>query len=278
MSEELENIVEETQEEQAQVDEQAEAPSDIENQVQEELWKQTNQYKQGLWKTPDDIMNSVQYYEKKYQPLEQSIKRLGYKEFSDFEQAMRDYQEKLPVFTENENTINLLNALLQDENYGPKLRGTLEEIRRQQEVSRYGISFDELPPVIQERVQKGEQAFKQLEEMKQEKAYNDNLNIINEQVEKIQALANSYGYDANIPELIQYCQENHIEPKNMYGEFLQHHFDKIVEKAQQKASFATVAQNKQNKTASSSTKTAGAKPDKRVSSENELENAIFNAL
>lgn len=275
--EELENNNIEAEEAQEEIQAEETTAEDTQEAPQE-LWKQTKQYEQGLWKTPDDIMQSVHYYEKKHQPLVQAIQKLGYKEISDFEQAFKDYQEKLPVYTENESTINLLNALLQDEVYGPKLKGTLEEIRRSQEVQRYGISFDELPPIIQERVQKGEQAFKQLEEMKQKQAYDENLNIINEQVEKIQALAKTYGYDANIPELIQYCQENHINPRNMYGEFLQHHFDKIVEKAQQNAGFAVASQNKQNKTASSSTKTAGAKPAKSISSENELEKAIFNAL
>ena len=96
----------------------------------QELWKQSNQFKQGLWKTPDDIMNSVQYYEKKFQPLEQSLKRMGFNEPADLEQAFKEYQEKLPVYQENENTINLLNALLQNDVYGSKLRGVFDEIRK----------------------------------------------------------------------------------------------------------------------------------------------------
>ena len=100
----------------------------------QELWKQSNQFKQGLWKSPDDVYNSVKYYEQKFQPLEQSLKRMGFKEPADLEQAYKDYQEKLPTYQENEQTINLLNALLQNENYGSKLRGVLDEIRKAQEL------------------------------------------------------------------------------------------------------------------------------------------------
>ena len=154
-----------------------------------ELWKQSNQFKQGLWKTPDDILKSVQFYEKKFQPLEQTIKRMGFNEPSELEQAFKDYQEKIPVYQENEATINQLNALLQNEVYGSKLRSVFDEIRRAQETERFGMAFDDLPPIIKERVVKGEQAFQQLEEMKQEQAYNNALGTIQEQMQQIEQKA-----------------------------------------------------------------------------------------
>ena len=190
----------------------------------QELWKQSNQFKQGLWKTPDDIMNSVQYYEKKFQPLEQSIKRMGFNEPDELEQAFKDYQEKLPVYQENENTINLLNALLQNETYGSKLRAAFDEIRKAQEMERYGITFDQLPAVIQEKVTKGEQAFQQLEEMKQQQAYESALSTIQDQMEQIDKIVGETGLEFDKQKFLEYCKENNIPPSAMKGEFLNSHY------------------------------------------------------
>ena len=243
----------------------------------QELWKQSNQFKQGLWKTPDDIMNSVQYYEKRYQPLEQSIKRMGFKEPSELEQAFKDYQEKLPVYQENENTINLLNALLQDQNYGSKLRDAFDEIRKAQEMERYGITFDQLPPIIQERVTKGEQAFQQLEEMKQQQAYEQSLSTIQEQMQQIEQIVNDTGLEFDQKSFLEYCRDNNIPPNAMQGEFLKSHYAQMLEKAKQNASLATTAQNKQNKAKAinSSTKQQGAQAPKPLETEQDLRDALL---
>ena len=251
-------------------DEQPETP--------QELWKQSNQFKQGLWKTPDDIMNSVQYYEKKFQPLEQSIKRMGFKEPAELEQAFKEYQEKLPVYQENENTINLLNALLQDQNYGSKLRGVFDEIRRAQEQERYGISFDQLPPVIQERVTKGEQAFQQLEELKQQQAYEKSLSTIQEQMAQIEQMVSENGLEFDKQAFLEYCRDNNIAPSNMQGEFLKMNYAKMLETAKQNASLATTAQNKQNKAKAinSSTKQQGAPAPKEIKSIEDLRDELLS--
>ena len=242
-----------------------------------ELWKQSNQFKQGLWKTPDDIMNSVQYYEKKFQPLEQSLKRMGFNEPSELEQAFRDYQQKLPVYQENENTINTLNALLQNENYGSKLRAAFDEIRKAQEMERYGITFDQLPPVIQERVTKGEQAFQQLEEMRQEQAYNNALGTIQDQMAQIEQIVNDNGLDFDKQSFLEYCRDNNIAPGNMQGEFLKANYAQLLEKAKQNASLATSAQNKQNKAkaVNSSTKIQSAASSPVIKDEYDLKKALL---
>lgn len=245
--------------------------------VSGELWKESSQFKNGLWKTPDDIMNSVQYYEKKFQPLEQSLKRMGFNEPAQLEQAFKEYQEKLPVYQENENTINLLNALLQNEVYGSKLRGVFDEIRRAQEQERYGISFDQLPPVIQEKVTKGEQAFQQLEELKQQQAYNSALGTIQEQMAQIEQIVNDNGLEFDSKAFLEYCRDNNITPSNMQGEFLKLNYSKMLETAKQNASLATTAQNKQNKAKAinSSTKAQTAQNQIPVmTSINDLENAL----
>lgn len=243
----------------------------------QELWKQSNQFKQGLWKTPDDIMNSVQYYEKKFQPLEQSIKRMGFNEPDELEQAFKDYQEKLPVYQENENTINLLNALLQNETYGSKLRAAFDEIRKAQEMERYGITFDQLPAVIQEKVTKGEQAFQQLEEMKQQQAYESALSTIQDQMEQIDKIVGETGLEFDKQKFLEYCKENNIPPSAMKGEFLNSHYAQMLEKAKQNASLATTAQNKQNKAKAlnSSTKQQSAPAPKSPSNEQELKAALM---
>ena len=243
----------------------------------QELWKQSNQFKQGLWKTPDDIMNSVQYYEKKYQPLEQSLKRMGFNEPAQLEQAFKDYQEKLPVYQENENTINLLNALLQNETYGSKLRAAFDEIRKAQEMERYGITFDQLPPVIQERVTKGEQAFQKLEELEQKQAFNDALSTIQDQMAQIGKIVEETGLEFDQQGFLQYCKENNIPPNAMKGEFLNAHYSQMIEKAKQNASLATTAQNKQNKSGAinSSTKQQGAQPKKELNTEQDLRDALL---
>jgi len=255
---------------------------DVLNQPEEpeapqELWKQSNQFKQGLWKTPDDIMNSVQYYEKKFQPLEQSLKRMGFKEPAELEQAYKEYQEKLPVYQENENLINTLNALLQNEVYGSKLRGVFDEIRRAQEMERFGMAFDDLPPIIKEKVTKGEQAFQQLEELKQEKAYNEALGTIQEQMAQIEQIVTENGLDFDKQAFLEYCRDNNIAPSAMQGEFLKSNYAKLLENAKQNASLATAAQNKQNKAnaINSSTKQQGAVPAKEIKTEQDLKAALL---
>lgn len=243
----------------------------------QELWKQSNQFKQGLWKTPDDIMNSVQYYEKKFQPLEQTIKNMGFKEPSELEQAFKDYQEKLPVYQENETLINTLNALLQNEVYGSKLRNVFDEIRRAQETEKFGIAFDDLPPVIKERVTKGEQAFQELAEMKSEKAYNDALSTIQDQMAQIEQIVGEIGLDFDQKAFLEYCRDNNVAPANMKGEFLNSHYTQMLEKAKQSASLATSTQNKQNKAKAlnSSTKQTGAQAPKPLKTEQDLRDALL---
>ena len=243
----------------------------------QELWKQSNQFKNGLWKAPDDIFKSVQFYEKKFQPLEQSLKRMGFNEPAQLEQAFKEYQEKLPIYQENENTINLLNALLQNEVYGSKLRNVFDEIRRAQETERFGMAFDDLPPVIKERVTKGEQAFQQLEEMKQEKAYNEALGTIQDQMAQIEQIVADNGLDFDKQAFLEYCRDNNIAPSNMQGEFLKAHYSQLLEKAKQNASLATTAQNKQNKAhaVNSSTKTQSPAPSPKIKDEYDLKQALL---
>ena len=252
-------------------------PAPAEGEEAVEQWKQTNQFKNGLWKTPDDVFKSVQFYEKKFQPLEQSLKRMGFKEPAELEQAYKEYQEKLPVYQENENTINLLNALLQNDVYGSKLRGVFDEIRRAQEMERFGMAFDDLPPVIKEKVVKGEQAFKELEEMKQQQAYNDALGTIQEQMQQIEQIVNDNGLEFDKQGFLEYCRDNNIPPNAMQGEFLKSHYSQMLEKAKQNASLATTAQNKQNKAKAlnSSTKEQGAEAPKEIKTEQDLKAALM---
>ena len=251
-----------------------------EAQAPEELWKQSSQFKNGLWKSPDDVFKSVQFYEKKYQPLEQAIKRMGFNEPSELEQAFKDYQTNLPVYQENEATINQLNALLQNEEYGPKLRSALDDIRRAQEQKKFGMAFDDLPPVIKDRVLKGEQAFQQLEEMKQEQAYNNALGTIQDQMAQIEQIVADTGLEFNAQEFLEYCRDNNISPSNMKGEFLNSHYSQMLEKAKQSASLATTAQNKQNKTKalnSSTKQTPMQSQSPKMNNIDDLEN-VLNSL
>ncbi|MBO7735015.1 MAG: hypothetical protein J6S67_20805 [Methanobrevibacter sp.] len=249
-----------------------------EEETPQELWKQSNQFKNGLWKTPDDVFNSVQYYEKKFQPLEQSLKRMGFNEPAQLEQAFKDYQEKMPVYQENEQTINILNALLQNEVYGSKLRGVFDEIRRAQEMERFGMAFDDLPPIIKEKVTKGEQALQMVEELKQEKAYNDALGTIQEQMTQIEQIVNDNGLsDFDVKGFLEYCRDNNIPPSAMQGEFLKSNYAKLLENAKQNASLATATQNKQNKAnaINSSTKTQAAGQQKDIKTEQDLKAALL---
>lgn len=243
----------------------------------EELWKQSNQFKNGLWKSADDVYKSVQFYEKKFQPLEQSLKNMGFEEPAQLEQAFKEYQEKLPLYQENENLINTLNALLQNDVYGSKLRNVFDEIRRAQETEKFGIAFDDLPDVIKERVTKGEQAFQELQELKEEKAYNDALSTIQDQMAQIEQIVNDTGLEFDKQGFLTYCRDNNIPPNAMQGEFLKSHYVQMLEKAKQNASLATTTQNKQNKAASinSSTKQQGAVPQKEIKNEQELKAALL---
>ena len=245
--------------------------------VQNELWKQSKNFEKGLWKTPDDIYKSVQYYEQKYQPLEQSLKHLGFNEPAQLEQALKEYQEKMPEYQENANLITQLNALLQNETYGSKLRSVFDEIRRAQETEKFGMAFEDLPPIIKERVVKGEQAFQQLAEMRQEQAYNNALGTIQEQMQQIEQKAQETGIDFDQKEFLEYCRDNNIAPQNMLGVFLTSHYQEMLEKAKQTASLATTAQNKQNKAKAlnSSTKTQSAQTSlPTMNSIDDLEKAL----
>ena len=244
----------------------------------EELWKKTKNFEQGLWKTPDDIYKSVQFYEKKYQPLEQFLKRYGYNDPSQLEQAFKDYQAKLPEYQEYEATINQLNALLQHDVYGNKLRNVFDEIRRADETERFGMAFDDLPPIIKERVLKGEQAFQQLEEMKQEQAYNNALGTVQDQMAQIEQIVQDTGLDFNSQSFLKYCRDNDISPSNMKGEFLNAYYTQLLEKAKQNASLATTAQNKQNKVKAlnSSTKQQGVNQDKKIKDDYDLKQTLLN--
>ena len=263
---------------QAQEDNQPQTLSEVLNgkenneEAPEELWKKTKNFEQGLWKTPDDVYKSVQFYEKKYQPLEQTLKRMGFNEPSQLEQAFKDYQAKLPVYQENEATINQLNTLLQNDVYGSKLRSVFDEIRRAQETERFGIAFDDLPPIIKERVLKGEQAFQQLEEMKQEQAYYNALGTIQDQMAQIEQIVQDTGLTFDANNFLMYCRDNNISPSNMKGEFLQAYYAQMIEKAKQNASLSTMAQNKQNraKALNSSTKQQGAKQDIKIKDDYDL--------
>lgn len=250
-------------------------PEEVE--TPQELWKQTKQFEQGLWKTPDDVYNSVKYYEQKFQPLEQSLKRMGFKEPADLEQAYKDYQEKLPQYQENEQTINLLNALLQNDVYGSKLRGVFDEIRKAQEMERFGMAFDDLPPIIKEKVTKGEQALQMVEELKQEKAYNEALGTIQEQMAQIEQIVADNGLEFDTQAFLEYCRDNNIPPSAMQGEFLKSNYTKLLEAAKQNASLATATQNKQNKAnaINSSTKGQAAPPPKEIKSEQDLKAALL---
>lgn len=244
----------------------------------EELWKQSNQFKNGLWKTPDDVFKSVQFYEKKYQPLEQSIKNMGFNEPAQLEQAFKEYQEKLPIYQEHENLINTLNALLQNETYGSKLRNVFDEIRRAQETEKFGMAFDDLPPIIKERVTKGEQAYQELEEMKQQKAYDNALSTIQDQMAQIEQIVAETGLEFDQQAFLEYCRDNNIAPESMKGAFLTSNYTQMLEKAKQNASLATTAQNKQNKAKAlnSSTKQSGAQAQKAPSNEQELRDTLLN--
>ena len=244
----------------------------------QELWKQSNNFKQGLWKTPDDIFKSVQFYEKKFQPLEMTMKNMGFEEPSQLEQAFKSYQENLPVYQENQNLIDTLNALLQNETYGSKLRNVFDEIRRAQETEKFGIAFDDLPPVIKERVTKGEQAFQELEEMKKEQAYNSALSTIQDQMAQIEQIVADTGLEFDKQAFLEYCRDNNIAPSNMKGEFLNSNYTQMLEKAKQSASLATTAQNRQNKTKAlnSSTKTVTQAPAPKIKDEYDLKKTLLS--
>ena len=247
---------------------------------QNELWKQTKNFEKGLWKTPDDIYKSVQYYEQKYQPLEQSLRHLGFNEPSQLEQALKEYQEKMPEYQENANLITQLNALLQNETYGSKLRSVFDEIRRAQETEKFGMAFDDLPPIIKERVVKGEQAFQRLEEMERQQAYEKAHSIVQDQMAQIIQKAQEAGIDFGEKEQIEflnYCTDNNISAPYLLGTFLSLYYPHIIEKAKQTASLATTAQNKQNKAKAlnSSTKTQTAQTSiPTMNSIDDLEKAL----
>ena len=113
--------------------------------------------------------------------------------------------------------------------------------------------------------------------MKQQKAYDDALSTIQDQMAQIEQMVNDNGLEFDKQAFLEFCRDNNIPPSAMQGEFLKSHYTQMLEKAKQNASLATSAQNKQNKAASinSSTKQQGVAPAKEPSNEQELKAALL---
>lgn len=251
--------------------------SDEENQDDAiELWKGSNEFKNGMWKSADDIYKSVQYYQQKYTPFEQALNKHGYKTPQDFEQVLG----LLPDYQKSYQMINNLHTLMSDPELAKPLEDAFRAIKRQQEIRQYGIATGELPPQVQERLNEFDSYKKQLDEMKSEKQTQEQTKIINEQVSSIVDLCNKYSFDFDINQFIAHCAQNDVNPSYIKAYFIDNYFDKIMQGATNQASLNAVNQNKkaQNGAISTSNRQKGIQAPKAMQTSKDLKNELLNVL
>lgn len=240
--------------------------------TQEEIWKQSNEFKNGLWKSPDDVYNSVKFYQTKLEPFRQTLEKSGYQTPEQLEQVLSKY----PELEQQSQVMEKLNTLLQDQVYGPKLQGLFKEIRQDFERKKYGAAIEDLPPHIQEQLKKVNDLEEKYNKMEEEKELNTNVQTIHSQVSDIQGLCNEYGFEIDTKAFLEECQAQNIPPSQIKGYFYENNFKDLVEAARQQASLGTLNKNKEIKSAagSSSQKTVTSKESK-INSFQDLRNELL---
>jgi hypothetical protein len=214
-------------------------------QIQEEIWKQDKRFG-STWKSPDDVYNSVKYYEQKFDPIRQTLEKSGFADPQKLEQVLNKY----PEYEQSSQLVEKLNTLLQHEVYGPKLQGMFKEIQQGFERDKYGTAIEDLPPHIQEQLRKVNDLETKYQQMEEEKTLNTNVQTIHSQMDGIQKLCADYGFELDAQTFLQECQEKGIPPSQIKGYFFENNFQNLVETAQKQASLGTLNKNKELKTKS----------------------------
>lgn len=241
----------------------------------EDLWKQTNEFKNGMWKTPDDIYKSVQYYQKRFTPFEETINKFGYKTPQDLEQVL----QALPDYQRSYQMINNLHTLMSDPELSKPLEDAFKAIKRQQDIKQYGFATDELPPQIQKELSEMREFKREYEQNKFEQQQAAFVQTIDKQVKDITELCEKYNFDFDMQAYLSHCAQNNIPPEYVKAYFMDNYFDKIVENVTNAASLNAVNQNKQVKAGniSASTKSGKQEPVEPTNSQ-ELREAIVRAI
>ena len=219
-----------------------------EQQEGQELWRQSNEFKSGLWKSPDDVFNSVRYYQQKLDPIRQTLEKTGFSNHEELEQVLSKY----PEYKQNSEVVEKLNTLLTHEVYGPKLQSMFKEIQQGFEREKYGAAIEDLPPHVQEQFRKINEVEAELTKLKEEKELNNNIQTIHTQVESIQNICTNYGFEIDVQEFLKECQANNIPTNQMKAFFLEHNFDDLVAAAQKKSSLGVLNKNKEIKMSATS--------------------------
>lgn len=253
------------------------ASNDVTN---EELWTQTNEYKQGLWKSPDDVYNSVKHYREKYSPIEQIQKSLKFNSPDELREALTSYKEQMPVYEKSMNMLQHLNALIKDPVHGQTLQKAISEIQAAQEREKYGLSLNELPQEFKEQLTAGVQAKEMLEKIQEEQQVQELTSEIDGQIQGLQTICSKYGMNLDVQGFLTHCAEKQIPAKFIKGYFMENYFDTLINSASTSASLSAVNKNKEVKGASiaSSQKQSAKMSDDIPSDKQGLMNKLLSTL
>lgn len=207
-----------------------------------DLWMQSNEFKKGLWKNPDDVYKSVQWYQQRYTPFEEAINKFGYKTPQDLEQVL----QSLPDYQKSYQMINNLHTLMSDPELAKPLEEAFRAIKRQQDIRQYGLATEELPPQIQKELSEIREFKKEYEQNKLEQQQNAWTQTIGKQAEEITELCKKYNFDFDMNAYLSHCSQNKIPPEYVKAYFMENYFDQIIEGAMNNASLNAVNQNKKN--------------------------------
>lgn len=213
-------------------------------------WMQSNEYKNGLWKSPDDLYKSVQFYQKKYSPFEQTVKELGYQSPDELKQAITEYQQSKPDYEKSMGLLQSLNTMIQDPEHGQSFKKAIQEYQIAKEREKYGVSLSELPEQFREQLTAGVEAKEMLEQMQSEKQVQELVSTIDTQVNSISELCGKYSMSLDTQAFLAHCKENQVPAKFLKAYFMENYFDSLVQNAQTSAALGAVNKNGQIKKAS----------------------------
>lgn len=221
--------------------------SENQEQPTEEQWKLDKRFG-GVWKAPDDVYNSVKFLESKYDPLRQTLEKMGYSDPSQLEQVLGKY----PEYEQQSQVLDKLNTLLQHETYGPKLQAALKEVQQGLEREKYGAAIEDLPPHIQEQLRKVNELEEKYNQMQEEKELNANVQTIQTQMDDIQKICEKYGFEIDATAFLKECQQGNVHPNQIKGYFFENNFENLVGTAQSQASMSALNKNSKLKNSAGS--------------------------
>jgi hypothetical protein len=210
------------------------------NQQQEELALYQQDKRWGNhWKSPDDVYNSVKYYEDKFKPIEQVLSKRGIKDPDGLTELFSKYDEYSDPNSDINLTYNSLKNLLEHPKYGQETKNFFAQLAEQQEIEKYG---SRLPAEVKEKLSRIEELEQKFQQTEYEQGVAHIEQQIDSQMSEIQSLANKYGFNVDQEAFLMHCLENKLPVSSFKAHFVDMHLDTLMQNTQKIAS-AAVAKN-----------------------------------